>query len=52
VNALDWGMDIQQAIGAPRMGSCSGPTELERGTALERLTPELACRGKSARHHP
>ena len=23
------------------MGSCSGPTELERGTALERLAPEL-----------
>ena len=49
VNALDWGMDIQQAIDALRMGSRSGPTELERGTALERLTPELARMGHSVR---
>jgi gamma-glutamyltranspeptidase/glutathione hydrolase len=47
VNVIDWGMDIQQAIDAPRMGSRNGPTELERGTALERLTPELERMGHS-----
>jgi len=49
VNALDWGMDIQKAIDAPRMGSRNGPTELERGTALERLAPELERMGHSVR---
>jgi gamma-glutamyltranspeptidase/glutathione hydrolase len=41
VNVLDWNMDIQKAIDAPRTGSRNGPTELERGTKLERLAPEL-----------
>ncbi|HTQ73343.1 MAG TPA: gamma-glutamyltransferase [Burkholderiales bacterium] len=45
VNVLDWRMDIQQAIDAPRMGSRNGPTELERGTPLERLAPELERMG-------
>jgi gamma-glutamyltranspeptidase / glutathione hydrolase len=49
VNALDWGMDIQKAIDAPRMGSRNGPTELERGTPLERLAPELERMGHSVR---
>jgi gamma-glutamyltranspeptidase/glutathione hydrolase len=41
VNVLDWNMDIQKAIDAPHMGSRNGPTELERGTKLERLAPAL-----------
>jgi gamma-glutamyltranspeptidase/glutathione hydrolase len=49
VNVLDWGMDIQKAIDAPRMGSRNGPTELERGTKLERLAPELERMGHSVR---
>jgi len=49
VNALDWGMDIQKAIDAPRTGSRNGPTELERGTPLERLAPELERMGHSVR---
>jgi gamma-glutamyltranspeptidase/glutathione hydrolase len=49
VNALDWGMDIQQAIAAPRMGSRNGPTDLEKGTPLERLAPELERMGHSVR---
>jgi gamma-glutamyltranspeptidase / glutathione hydrolase len=49
VNVLDWGMDIQQAIAAPRFGSRNGPTELERGTVLERLAPELERMGHSVR---
>jgi gamma-glutamyltranspeptidase / glutathione hydrolase len=49
VNVLDWGMDIQQAVAAPHMGSRNGPTDLERGTALERLAPELERMGHSVR---
>jgi len=49
VNALDWGTHIQKAIDAPRMGSRNGPTELERGTPLERLAPELERMGHSVR---
>ena len=33
VAALDWNMDIQQAIDLPNFGNRNGPTELERGTA-------------------
>ncbi len=49
VNVLDWNMDIQKAIAAPRTGSRNGPTELERGTKLERLAPELERMGHSVR---
>jgi gamma-glutamyltranspeptidase/glutathione hydrolase len=49
VNVLDWNMDIQQAIAAPRTGSRNGPTELEQGTKLERLAPELERMGHSVR---
>src|SRR5713101_4023424 len=52
VNVLDWGMDIQQAIDAPRMGSRNGPTELERGTKFERLAPALERMGHSVRIRP
>ena len=49
VNVLDWGMDIQQAVAAPHMGSRNGPTDLEKGTALEKLAPELERMGHSVR---
>jgi gamma-glutamyltranspeptidase/glutathione hydrolase len=49
VNVLDWGMDIQQAIASPRTGSRNGPTEIEQGTKLERLAPELERMGHSVR---
>jgi gamma-glutamyltranspeptidase/glutathione hydrolase len=49
VNVLDWGMDIQQAVAAPHMGSRNGPTDLEKGTPLERLAPELERMGHSVR---
>ena len=52
VNVLDWGRDIQQAIDAPRTGSRNGPTELEQGTRLERLAPELERMGHSVRIRP
>jgi gamma-glutamyltranspeptidase/glutathione hydrolase len=49
VNVLDWGMDIQEAIASPRYGSRNGPTELEEGTKVERLAPELERMGHSVR---
>jgi gamma-glutamyltranspeptidase/glutathione hydrolase len=49
VNVLDWSMDIQQAVAAPHRGSRNGPTDLEKGTALERLVPELERMGHSVR---
>jgi len=52
VGVLDWGMDIQKAIDSPRAGSRNGPTELERGTALERLAPELESMGHTVRIRP
>src|SRR5882762_10384954 len=52
VNVLDWGMDVQKAIDVPRAGSRNGPTELERGTKLERLAPALERMGHSVRIRP
>jgi len=52
VNVLDWGMDIQKAVDAPRMGSRNGPTELEGGSKLERLAPALERMGHSVRIRP
>src|SRR5258708_11170287 len=52
VNVLDWNMDIQKAIDAPRMGSRNGPTELEQGTKLERLAPQLQRMGPTVRVRP
>jgi gamma-glutamyltranspeptidase / glutathione hydrolase len=52
VNVLDWNMDIQNAIDAPRMGSRNGPTELEQGTKLERLAPELERMRHAVRIRP
>ena len=49
VNVLDWGMDIQSAIAVPRFGSRNGPTELEKGAAVEKLAPELERMGHSVR---
>jgi gamma-glutamyltranspeptidase / glutathione hydrolase len=52
VNVLDWDMDIEAAVASPRFGSRNGPTELEAGTKVERLAPELERMGHSVRIRP
>jgi gamma-glutamyltranspeptidase / glutathione hydrolase len=49
VAALDWNMDIQAAIAHPNFGSRNGPTELERGSAVEMLQPSLQAVGHDVR---
>jgi gamma-glutamyltranspeptidase/glutathione hydrolase len=46
---LDWGLNIQQAIGLPNMGSRGRATELERGTSLLELEPALRALGHRVR---
>lgn len=45
IGVLDWGMDLQQAIAFPNMGSRNRGTELERGTVLETLQDDLQRMG-------
>lgn len=45
VGVLDWKRDVQQAAALPNMGSRNRATELERGSALERLAPQLRAMG-------
>lgn len=45
VGVIDGGLDIQQAISLPNLGSRNGPTELERGSALQALVPGLQALG-------
>lgn len=45
VAMVDWGISPQAAADLPNFGSRNGATELERGTALDALKPELEGRG-------
>lgn len=45
IATLDWGMDIQSAISLPNFGSRNGPTEIEKGTAVENLLGSLKSIG-------
>ena len=45
VATLDWGLDAQQAVALPNMGSRNGPTELEAGRVSPALASALEARG-------
>ena len=45
VGVLDWGLNMQDAISLPNMGSRNKETELEKGTVLEALAPGLVSMG-------
>ncbi|MBT3358206.1 MAG: gamma-glutamyltransferase [Rhodospirillales bacterium] len=45
IAALDWNMDIQQAIDLPHFVNRNGKTDLEKGTAVEALAPALTALG-------
>jgi gamma-glutamyltranspeptidase/glutathione hydrolase len=52
VAAIDWGMDIQEAIALPNFGSVNAATLLEEGTSYESLAAALAERGHSLERAP
>ncbi len=42
---LDWGLDPQAAVDLPNFANRNGATELEKGTPLEALAPQLQAMG-------
>jgi gamma-glutamyltranspeptidase / glutathione hydrolase len=49
VGILDWGLDVQSAIDLPNFGSRNGPTEIEKGSALEGTQAALKAMGHDVR---
>lgn len=45
VGVLDWDLSVQDAISLPNMGSRNKETEIEEGTALTQIVPELESMG-------
>ncbi len=45
IAALDWGLDPQAAADLPNFANRNGATELEKGTPLEALAPQLQAMG-------
>lgn len=48
---LAWNLPPGEAVALPHFGSRNGPTELERGTAVERLRPALEKLGHAVTIH-
>jgi gamma-glutamyltranspeptidase/glutathione hydrolase len=49
VGTLDWGLNMQQAISLPNIGSRNGPTELEEGRVSDALIDALKAKGHNVR---
>ncbi len=49
INVVDFDMDIQQAISAPRFTNRNDYTALEKGTSIEALAPDLKSLGHDVR---
>jgi gamma-glutamyltranspeptidase / glutathione hydrolase len=49
VGTLDWGLNVQQAISLPNIGSRNGPTELEQGRVPESVIERLKAKGHNVR---
>jgi gamma-glutamyltranspeptidase/glutathione hydrolase len=49
IGVLDWGLDIQAAISLPNHAVRRGRIDLERGTALEAIAPQLRALGHKVR---
>jgi gamma-glutamyltranspeptidase/glutathione hydrolase len=49
VASLDWNLDPQGAVSLPNFGSRNGPTEIEKGTALEGTAAALMAMGHDVR---
>jgi gamma-glutamyltranspeptidase/glutathione hydrolase len=45
VGMMDWGLNVQQAINMPNIGSRNGPTELEQGRVADTLITQLQAKG-------
>lgn len=45
IGALDWDLNVQQAIDLPHFQNKNGATRIEQGTALEQLVPALEQMG-------
>jgi gamma-glutamyltranspeptidase/glutathione hydrolase len=49
VGTLDWGLNVQQAINLPNMGSMNGPTMLEESAVTPALAEALKAKGHTVR---
>ena len=45
IGMMDWGLNVQQAIDLPNIGSRNGPTELEQGRVSDSLITQLKAKG-------
>jgi gamma-glutamyltranspeptidase/glutathione hydrolase len=49
VGTLDWGLNVQQAINLPNIGSMNGPTLVEEGQVAPAVAEALKARGHALR---